>query len=85
MKKLFAISPLIGTLISIFLMNIAWEENPRGELHSNGTIHWDAVLPILFSSWILSTLAVAAILFSSYLLYRFFYHVYVRLSDNNGE
>jgi len=85
MKKLFAISPLIGTLITLALMKILWDKNPNGDIHNNGVIQWDAVLPILFSSWILTTLATAAFFFAAYLFYRFIYHIYLRLSDDNEK
>ncbi len=85
MKKLLGISPLIGTVITIILVNIAWDKNPNGEIHSQGIIHWETILPIILSSWILSTLASFAALFASYLLYRFFYHVYLYLSRNHDE
>ena len=83
MKKLLAISPLIGTLFTIILINILWEENPYGNIHDNGVIQWEFLLPVVFSSWILSTLAAFAAFISCYLLYRFLYHVLLRLK--NGE
>lgn len=85
MKKLFAISPLIGTLITLFLMKIVWEKNPNGDIHTNGVIQWETVLPVLFSSWILTTLATAAFFFAAYLFYRLIYHIYLRVSDDDGK
>jgi len=44
-KNNIIISTVIGLTVSIFMMYVAWEHNPQGEIYSEGVIN--------FSYWIL--------------------------------
>ena len=84
MKKLLLISPLLGTLFTVAFTHIVWRKNPYGEIYNHGVVYWDVLLPIIISSWILSTLAAFAALFSGYLVYRLAYHIYLGIQDERS-
>ena len=45
MKNNIIISTIIGLIVSILMMNVAWKHNSQGEIHSEGVID--------FSYWVL--------------------------------
>lgn len=45
MKNNIIISTIIGLIVSILMMDVAWKHNSQGEIYSEGVIN--------FSSWIL--------------------------------
>ena len=40
MKKITIISIIVGIIISILMMNVAWKHNSQGEIHNEGVINY---------------------------------------------
>ena len=55
MKNNIIISTIIGLIVSILMMDVAWKHNSQGEIYSEGVIN--------FSYWILIGIAWFAITF----------------------
>jgi len=49
LKKTSLLSALLATVISLFMMYVAWEHNPQGEIYTNETINFSYWFLIGFS------------------------------------
>lgn len=60
------LSALAGLFLAFFSMYAAYQHNPQGEIHQNGSIDWSYWLLIGFS-WVFLPLLVAFILSAIYI------------------
>ena len=44
MKNSFIASTIVGTIVSFFMMYVAWEHNPQCEFHCEETIHFKSLI-----------------------------------------
>lgn len=51
----------VGLLVAAVVLSAAWEHNPQGEFHELGVVHWDSVLWLVGSWFVVFALAVALI------------------------
>ena len=66
----FKVAVVFSSLVSSFMLYVAWQHNPQCEFHCNGSIEWSNIVVLIFSWFVpvfcvsyLAPLAVALLFF----------------------
>lgn len=62
-----AAAALFSALVGSAMTYAAWQHNPQGEFHEPGIIHYDTLL-LVFGSWFLVTMGFASVLIIGWML-----------------
>lgn len=60
MSRSLIVSCAVGVLSALFMMGLAWQHNPQGEIHTEDGINWPYWLLIGFS-WLFVTFSVSSL------------------------
>jgi uncharacterized BrkB/YihY/UPF0761 family membrane protein len=53
-KYFYLLFFMLSLIVPGLIINIAWEHNPQCEIHCNGVIHWDSLIPLGIGIWVVA-------------------------------